>query len=92
MISEYETEVDGWSATWQLHQRQLRITLVGRKAGDSTPLVSCALVDAPDLAQLRERYPNLARLWDGIRADFWSPTRTGVGSHSATATYEGRVR
>lgn len=73
--SAHETRADGWSATWQLHHGRLRITLVRKLSESSEPLVSSPLATAPDLTQLRERHPELARLWDEVRADFWRPIR-----------------
>ncbi len=44
-----------------------------RNMVDGRSLVAVARVDAaPDLAQLRDRYPGLSRLWDAVRHEFWA--------------------
>lgn len=80
--SAHETRADGWSATWQLHHGRLRITLV-RRVSENEPLLSSPLATAPDLTVLRERHPELSRLWDEVRADFWRPTRTAAAFPAA---------
>lgn len=31
---------------------------------------------APDLADVREKYPNLSRLWDAVRHEYWAEVIT----------------
>ncbi|RJO76969.1 hypothetical protein D5S18_12245 [Nocardia panacis] len=70
--SEHRTEVDGWQAVWQLDHHCIRMMLVG-KVSDATPLMSVAVpTAAPDLAQMRERFPKLSRLWEAVRHEYWA--------------------
>lgn len=68
--SEHRTEVDGWSAEWQVDHYRIRITLV--RSGAEKPLVSFMAASAPDLRQMRERFPKLSPLWDAIRHEYWA--------------------
>lgn len=71
-MSERRTEVDGWQATWRLDRHRIRIMLV-RNASDPLPLISVTTADiAPDLAQVREQFPKLSRLWDALRHEYWA--------------------
>lgn len=74
-MSEYHTEVDDWQAIWRIDQRCIRILLV-HNILESTTLMSAPTSDtAPDLVQMRERFPKLSRLWDAIRHEYWSELR-----------------
>lgn len=68
-MDEYRTEVDGWLAEWRIDHHRIRIMLVCN-GSDSKPLV-CS-TSAPDLAQMRELFPKLSRLWDAIRHEYWA--------------------
>ncbi|WP_329408636.1 hypothetical protein OG563_40605 [Nocardia vinacea] len=71
-MSEHHTEVDDWQAIWRLEHHGIRIMLV-RNVFESSPLMSVtAPTSAPDLAQMREQFPKLSRLWDAIRHEYWS--------------------
>ncbi len=71
-MSEQYTERDGWAARWRLDKHYIRIMVV-RRVSDPEPLVSATgPASAPDLAEMRERFPNLSRLWDAIRQEYWS--------------------
>ncbi|WP_433525825.1 hypothetical protein ACQPZ2_13460 [Nocardia pseudovaccinii] len=39
---------------------------------DSTAIASFEPGDYPDLVQARELLPELAKLWDAVRHDFWT--------------------
>ncbi|WP_433602984.1 hypothetical protein ACQPXH_15235 [Nocardia sp. CA-135953] len=70
-MSERRTEVDGWHADWRIDRHRIRIMLV-RNLSEAQPLLSAATpAVAPDLADLRERFPELSRLWDAIRHEYW---------------------
>ncbi|WP_433680075.1 hypothetical protein [Nocardia sp. CA-119907] len=71
-MSEHRTEVDGWQAIWRLDRQHIRMMLV-RNASESQPLMSVSTVAAaPDLAQMREQFPRLSRLWDAVRHEYWA--------------------
>lgn len=71
-MSEHRTEVDGWQAIWRLDRHRIRMMLV-RNASDSLPLMSVTNpAAAPDLAQMREQFPQLSRLWDAVRHEYWT--------------------
>jgi hypothetical protein len=71
-MSERRTEVDGWQAIWRLDHHRIRMMLV-RNASESQPLMSVTAADtAPDLAQMREQFPKLSRLWDAVRHEYWA--------------------
>ncbi|WP_433680128.1 hypothetical protein [Nocardia sp. CA-119907] len=71
-MSEHRTEVDGWQALWCLDYHCIRMMLV-RNLFDSEPLMSAASwATAPDLVQMRERFPELSRLWDAVRHEYWT--------------------
>ncbi|MFF0488505.1 hypothetical protein ACFYTQ_05720 [Nocardia sp. NPDC004068] len=59
---------DGTSARWELTGTKIRILSVMRPP-KSDPLI---LLDQPDLAEARERFPRLTDLWDAIRHEFWA--------------------
>lgn len=67
---EYRTEVDGATAEWRVDHDCIRITLV--RSGTEKPLVSCTAASAPDLVQMREQFPELSRLWNAIRHEYWA--------------------
>ncbi len=59
----------------------------GRRAGHDLPgtggggagaetLVACSLDHAPDLVEVRERFPRLAALWNAVHDHFWTTYRT----------------
>ncbi|WP_330249701.1 hypothetical protein OG874_25730 [Nocardia sp. NBC_00565] len=70
-MDEYRTEVDGWLAEWRIDHHRIRIMLVCN-GSDSKPLASFTPASAPDLAQMRELFPNLSGLWDAIRHEYWA--------------------
>ena len=69
-MGEHRTEVDGWLAEWRIDHHQIRMMLV--RNGSEKPLLLCTAASAPDLAQMRERFPELSRLWDAIRHEYWA--------------------
>ncbi|MET8877112.1 hypothetical protein [Nocardia sp. NPDC004604] len=71
-MSEHRTEVDGWQAIWRLDDHRVRMMLV-RNLFESEPLLSMSTAaTAPDLVQVRERFPDLSRLWDAVRHEYWT--------------------
>lgn len=69
-MSEHRTEVDGWLAVWRIDGYRIRMMLV--RNGSEKPLISFNTASAPDLVQMRERFPELSRLWDAIRHAYWT--------------------
>ncbi|MFE9323839.1 hypothetical protein ACIHDR_21035 [Nocardia sp. NPDC052278] len=81
-MSEHRTEVDGWQAIWRIEKCCIRMMLV-HKLSEREPLISMSSVAAaPDLVQVRERFPDLARLWDAVRHEYWVES-LGPGSNGA---------
>ncbi|WP_063046998.1 hypothetical protein [Nocardia pseudovaccinii] len=71
-MSEHHTEVGGWLAEWQIDHHRIRIMLV-HSGSESHPLMSAsAPAAAPDLARMREQFPDLSPLWDAIRHEYWA--------------------
>ncbi|WP_280397430.1 hypothetical protein [Nocardia carnea] len=60
-----------WRAVWQRDQQRIRIIRVRNSADDRTLLATTDSETAPDLADMRERFPELSALWDEIRHQFW---------------------
>ncbi len=70
-MSEHRTEVDGWEAIWRIDNCCIRMLLV-RNLSELDPLISMSsVIAAPDLVQVREWFPELARLWDAVRHEYW---------------------
>jgi len=65
------TEVDGLEASWTLDDHEIGIVGV-YDTSESLPIVSIDHGPYPDLAEARERWPKLARLWNAVRRDYWS--------------------
>ncbi|MEV0109555.1 hypothetical protein AB0H42_24900 [Nocardia sp. NPDC050799] len=65
------TECDGRLAVWRLDRGAIQILEVRDTAGAAVPLPARACTD---LADMRERFPEYARLWDAIRHEFWAHT------------------
>ncbi|WP_328391466.1 hypothetical protein [Nocardia sp. NBC_00416] len=61
-----------WRAVWCRDQRGIRITEVRHASGARLPIAAGEA--APDLADMRERFPDLAPLWDAVRHHFWTQT------------------
>jgi hypothetical protein len=90
-MSEHRTEVDGWFAEWRLDHHHIRMMLVCNTS-DSKPLLSVTVpAAAPDLAQLREWYPQLSRLWDAIRHQYWAHLLHPAGMHTGRSEAKGGV-
>ncbi|MFF3568260.1 hypothetical protein [Nocardia jiangxiensis] len=71
-MSERCTEAVGWIASWSLDHHCVRILLV-RNESETAPLFSATVpAAAPDLAEMRERFPKLSELWDAIRGEYWA--------------------
>ncbi|MQY21398.1 hypothetical protein NRB20_45090 [Nocardia sp. RB20] len=71
-MSDRCTEAVGWVAHWSLDRHCVRILSV-RNESEITPLFSVSvLAAAPDLADMRDRYPKLSDLWDAIRSEYWA--------------------
>ncbi|MFE7801456.1 hypothetical protein [Nocardia sp. NPDC057440] len=66
------TEVDGLRVTWRLVQHHLIAIVAVDNACDASPIASFCPSNYPDLALARELLPELARLWDAVRHEFWT--------------------
>ncbi|MFF0490400.1 hypothetical protein ACFYTQ_15385 [Nocardia sp. NPDC004068] len=74
MTMEHHTECDGFRVRWRRdHQRQ-QITVLAIDRLEDGPEIVAVLGsgDPPDLVEARERWPQLSRLWDAVRHDFWT--------------------
>ncbi len=76
-MSERCTEVEGWVAQWSLDHLCIRIMLVRNRSGTEALFSAAGDVAAPDLAEMRERFPRLSGLWDAIRGEFWAQLSPG---------------
>ncbi|MEU7767986.1 hypothetical protein AB0B25_23090 [Nocardia sp. NPDC049190] len=65
------TEVDGVRVTWRLIEHHL-IAILAVNSCDASPVASFGPDHYPDLAQARELLPELAKLWDAVRHEFWA--------------------
>ncbi|MGW5384214.1 hypothetical protein [Nocardia sp. NPDC003963] len=68
------TESGGRSVLWRIDRHCVRIIEVRDESGARIPVSG-----APDLAEMRERCPDLAPLWDAVRHDLWTSFATGTG-------------
>jgi hypothetical protein len=66
------TEAEGLGVTWRLLQDHLISILAVHSAYDASPIVSFGPDTYPDLVQARELFPELTRLWDAVRHEFWA--------------------
>jgi hypothetical protein len=66
------TEVDGLRATWRLFQGDLISIVAVHDVSGAMPIVSFDPEDFPDLARARELLPEMNKLWDAVRHDFWT--------------------
>lgn len=67
-----QTEADGLRATWRQFQDDLISIVAVHDVSHAVPIVSFGPGDFPDLARARELFPELTKLWDAIRHDFWT--------------------
>lgn len=71
-MDEHRAEVDGWLAVWLIVRHVPRMMLV-RNISEIGPIASFDTpAAAPDLAQMRERFPRLDKLWDAVRGEYWA--------------------
>lgn len=71
-MTEYRTECDGWMVVWQMDHACIRLMCVAATVPGRLPLLMAeAPAAAPDLVIAREQFPNLTRLWDAVRHDYW---------------------
>lgn len=76
-MRERRTEVDGWVAIWEIDHWNIRIMLVRSLIDSARPLLNVDVeAAAPDLADMREKYPNLSRLWNAVRHEYWAEVIT----------------
>ncbi|WP_433715733.1 hypothetical protein ACQP2U_18165 [Nocardia sp. CA-084685] len=68
----HRTEVDGFCVTWRLVQHHLIAIVAVDNASDASRVASFCPSNYPDLAHARELFPELARLWDAVRHEFWT--------------------
>ncbi|MGV9816974.1 hypothetical protein [Nocardia xishanensis] len=66
------TEADGLRATWRPFQDYLISIVAVHEESGTTPIVSFGPEGFPDLAQARELLPEMNKLWDAVRHDFWT--------------------
>jgi hypothetical protein len=66
------TEVDGVRVTWRFVRHHLIAIVAVDNTCDASPVVSFSPENYPDLAGARELLPELARLWDAVRREFWA--------------------
>jgi hypothetical protein len=71
-MDEVRTEADGLGVTWRVLQDHLISIIAVHSASDPAPIVSFGPDAYPDLVQARELLPELTRLWDAVRHDFWA--------------------
>ncbi len=83
------TEADGWVSEWRLHGSCIRMLSVRKRSGVET-LLACSLAHAPDLVEVRERFPGLAALWDEVHNHFWSTYRPPAEGVAATSGRQAR--
>ncbi|MQY21984.1 hypothetical protein NRB20_50970 [Nocardia sp. RB20] len=81
--SEHRTEAGQWQAIWMFDQSRIRIVLVHNMSESTDLFRTESPTTAPDLAQMREQYPRLSRLWDAIRHEFWTES-LGPGGRPPT--------
>lgn len=67
----HETKSEGSLATWRLEHCRIVIVAV-QKESDSGTIVRFGSCGCPDLADVRELLPELAKLWDAVRHDMWA--------------------
>jgi hypothetical protein len=67
------TECDGRRVVWWLDRDCVRIVELRDASGGRMPVAG-----APDLAEMRERCPELTSLWDAVRHDLWSRLAAAV--------------
>ncbi|MET8795641.1 hypothetical protein ABZV91_04150 [Nocardia sp. NPDC004568] len=67
------TESGGRRVVWWLDRDCVRIIEVRDARGSRIPVAG-----APDLAEMRERCPELGSLWDAVRHDLWSRLAAAV--------------
>ncbi|MBU3064266.1 hypothetical protein KO481_22375 [Nocardia sp. NEAU-G5] len=65
------TEVDDVRVTWRLIRHHI-ITIIAVDYARDATVVSFGPDYFPDLAQVRELFPELAKLWDAVRHEFWT--------------------
>ncbi|WP_040701333.1 hypothetical protein [Nocardia vinacea] len=66
------TEVDGFCVTWRLVQHHLIAIVAVGKASNASQIASFCPSNYPDLVRARELFPELTRLWDAVRREFWT--------------------
>lgn len=71
-MHEHRTEVDDWTAVWLIVRHAPRMMLVSKSSETEALTCSETPITAPDLAQMREQFPRLEKLWDAVQHEFWS--------------------
>jgi hypothetical protein len=64
------TEIDGRQAIWRVDGHSIRIVAL-RSAFDTAATATFPSAHPPDLADMRELFPELSLLWDAIRHEYW---------------------
>ncbi|WP_416565493.1 hypothetical protein [Nocardia testacea] len=64
------TESGDWQAIWRIDGHSIRIIALSSASDASVPLPFPS-AHPPDLADMREWFPQLSLLWDAIRHEYW---------------------
>lgn len=72
------TEVNGWCAYWRPGREGIRILEIRDTSGQRIDLPAVHPGGAPDLADMRERFPGRTELWDAIRHEYWTCAAMGA--------------
>lgn len=67
---ERSTEAEGWRAIWRIDGHSIRIVAL-HSVSDVSVAVPFPPARPPDLADMREKFPELSVLWDAIRREYW---------------------
>ena len=67
------TESGRWLVLWRLDRHCVRIIEVRDEYGGPVKVAGA------DLAEMRERYPDLTPLWDAVRHDLWTSVASVAG-------------
>ena len=68
---KHVTECDGVAANWTLNRHTILINGV-YDTTENVPVVSLDDGACPDLVDARSQWPQLTRLWDAVRHDYWA--------------------
>ena len=72
-------ELGEWRVVWRRDRNRVRIVRLRNTVEDRTVLAVTDPDTAPDLAEMRERFPELGALWDAVRHQFWAYALREIG-------------